>query len=306
MEIGIELIPNERCDRIVEYAVLAEKSGFDFVWVTEHYNNRSPYPILSLIAHRTSSMKIGIGVTNPYTMHPALIASNAMTIDEISGGRTILGISAGDMMTLRSIGIKRERSLRRIREAVEIIRLLFKERNVTYKGEIFSLENAEMSFFREVPIYIGAQGKKMIELGLEIGDGVMINSSNPEDFRGLKGFKKKVIACTAVCVDDDVRRAKRIARIVVGYIIAGSPRSVLEEKGIDLDRVKEIRDIIKSRRFERLDIEDELLDEFCIYGDMRSVASRIKEFADVVDQVVIGGPIARDKYKVIKEIVRYI
>ena len=108
MELGIELLPDKPYYEVEHLAVLAEKHGFDYLWLTEHYNNRNPYPLLATIAFKTTKAKIGVGVTNPYTLHPALIASTIMTIDEFSDGRAVLGISAGDIITLESLVIKRD------------------------------------------------------------------------------------------------------------------------------------------------------------------------------------------------------
>ena len=89
MKFGIELLPNTNVDKIEKYAKLAEENGFHYVWVTDHYNNRNVYVVLSLIAKATTKVLIGTGVTNPYHMNPAVIASAIATINEISNGRAI-------------------------------------------------------------------------------------------------------------------------------------------------------------------------------------------------------------------------
>ena len=139
MRLGIELLPDKPCYEVEYLAVLSENCGYESVWITEHYNNRNPYPILSLIALKTSKVEIGVGVTNPYTMHPALICSAIMTVDEISNGRAVLGISAGDKTTLESIGIRRKKPLRYVKEAVEIMKSLMNGERVEYEGEIFRM-----------------------------------------------------------------------------------------------------------------------------------------------------------------------
>ena len=297
MELGIELLPDKPYYEIEYLATLAERHGFDYIWITEHYNNRSPYPLLATIALKTAKAKIGVGVTNPYTTHPALIASMMMTIDEISYGRAILGISAGDMITLESLGIKREKPLKYVREAVEVIRNLMSGKHVNYTGEIFEV-NGKMNFSRHVPIYVGAQGEKMIRLALEIGDGVLLNVSRPEDVK-LK-TDKKIAVCSSVCIDDDVEKAKKLAKIVVGYIIAGSSRKFLEKKGIAVEKAEEIKVLISKGKFGEIQIEDDILSKFCIYGTINDVIAEIERFN--VDQFIVGSPIGKDKVKIIKEL----
>jgi len=94
MKFGIELVPNTKYYEIEFYAKLAEDSGFSHVWVTDHYNNRNVFAILSILARATNRVKIGTSVTNPFHMNPAVIASAIATINEISNGRAILGIGA--------------------------------------------------------------------------------------------------------------------------------------------------------------------------------------------------------------------
>lgn len=296
MELGVEILPDEPFYEVEYLAVLSEKSGFDYVWLTEHYNNRNPYPLLANVALKTSKAKIGVGVTNPYTMHPALIASAIMTIDEISDGRAVLGISAGDKTTLESIGVMRDKPLKFVREGVEVIRAIM--RGERYEGEIFRFSGFT-NFSREVPIFVGAQGEKMVKLALEVGDGILLNVSKPED---VVKSEKYVAVCCPVCVDDDYERAKEMAKVVVGFIIAGSSRRVLERKGIEIEKAEEIGGLIRKGRFKEIDIGEETIREFCIFGTLRDVVSEIESFE--VDQFVVGSPIGRDKAKIIRELGR--
>lgn len=292
MELGVELKPDRPFYEIEYLAKVAEDYRYDYIWITEHYNNRNPIPILTSIALKTNRAKIGVGATNPYTTHPALIASTAFTLDEISGGRAVLAISAGDKMTLNSLGIKREKALKTVREAVELIKALMIGK--TYEGEIFKCYGI-IPFARSIPIFVGAQGEKMIKLALEVGDGVILNATLPK----IK-TDKIVGLCMPVCVDEDIDRAKRIARIVVAFIIAGSSRNFAEKRGIPFDEVLRIREKISKGKFDELQIEEELIEDFCIYGSVRDVVSRIESLD--VDLFVVGTPIGRDKVKAIKEI----
>ncbi len=292
MELGIELKPDKPFYEIEYLAKLAEDYNYDYIWITEHYNNRNPVPILTAIALKTHRAKIGIGATNPYTTHPALIASTIFTLDEISGGRAVLCISAGDKMTLNNLGIKREKPLKAVREAVELIRSLMDGK--TYEGDLFKCKSI-IPFARKVPIFVGAQGSKMIELALEVGDGVILNATVPD----IK-TDKIVGVCMPVCVDDDVDKAKKIAKIVVSFIIAGSSKSFAEKEGIPYSVVKEIREKIAKGRFDEIELNGELIERFCIYGKISDVVSKIESFN--VDLFVVGTPIGRDKVRAIKEI----
>ena len=95
MKFGIEFVPNEDLNKIVERVKLAEEVGFEYAWITDHYNNKNVYETLALIAKETETIKMGTGVTNPYVRSPAISASAIATIDELSDGRATFGIGPG-------------------------------------------------------------------------------------------------------------------------------------------------------------------------------------------------------------------
>jgi 5,10-methylenetetrahydromethanopterin reductase len=106
MKFGIEFLPNEPVDKIVKLVKLAEDVGFEYAWVTDHYDNKNVYVTLGLVAEGTETIKIGPGVTNPYVRNPAITASAIATIDELSNGRATLGIGPGDKASFDALGIE--------------------------------------------------------------------------------------------------------------------------------------------------------------------------------------------------------
>ena len=128
----------------------------------------------------TNKISLGTGVTNPYTRNAAIIASSIASINELSGGRAILGIGPGDKATFDKMGIDWDKPLTKVRESVQAIRAFLAREQVNQAG----FKGAQMSFAAgKIPIYIGAQGPKMLELAGAIADGVLINASHPEDFK---------------------------------------------------------------------------------------------------------------------------
>ncbi|MEM2146403.1 MAG: LLM class flavin-dependent oxidoreductase, partial [Candidatus Jordarchaeaceae archaeon] len=103
VKLGIELVPQQKIDKIVEYIKHAEEHNFDFAWITDHYNNRNTYVTLAMAAVQTQKIKIGTGVTNPFLVNPAVTASAIASIHEVSNGRAITGIGAGDATTLKQL-----------------------------------------------------------------------------------------------------------------------------------------------------------------------------------------------------------
>lgn len=313
IKFGIEFVPTTTIDGLVSSIVQAESVGFDYVWVTDHYVNRCVYIALTVAALNTKSVKLGTGVTNPFHVHPAWTASAIATLNEISNGRAVLGLGPGDRSTLNQIGISLEKPLTAVRETVEIIRKLWTGETVNFTGDVFHLSNAKLNFkpSMSIPIYIGAQGPKMLELAGAIGDGVLINASHPKDFEyaityiregAMKAGRKiedvDVVAYAALSVDENAAKAREVARTVVAFIVAGAPDSVLERHDIKKEEVEAIRsslakgDISGAGRA----VSDASLDAFSVSGTPEECASRIEQLLKIgVTQFVAGSPLGPKK-----------
>ena len=107
------------------YGERAERLGYDSLWVTERYFHEETFSLLGYLAARTERISLGVGVVNPYTRHPALIAMAAATLDRISGGRLLLGLGRSERHVIEgAMGIPYRRSLTRLGETIEQIRAL--------------------------------------------------------------------------------------------------------------------------------------------------------------------------------------
>src|SRR2546425_9897016 len=112
---------------------MAEAPGYDDFWLADGRFFREVYACLTFCALRTRRMRLGPCVTDPFSRHPALTAMAIATLDEISGGRAVLGLGAG-VSGFRELGIDAARSAVAIREAVELIRRLLAGQSGTGKG----------------------------------------------------------------------------------------------------------------------------------------------------------------------------
>ena len=152
-----------------------EELGYDHLWLTDSsLHSRDCYAYLALAARQTQRVTLGTAVTNPYTRHPGITASSIATIDDISGGRGVLGIGAGDR-PVGALGFDAAR-LRDMRDTVGAIRRLLAGETVDMTAERFSLREAHLrlSARRDVPIFLSASGPRMLELAGEIADGVIL------------------------------------------------------------------------------------------------------------------------------------
>ncbi|GAA0943935.1 TIGR03557 family F420-dependent LLM class oxidoreductase [Actinocorallia libanotica] len=188
MQIGYKLMaegfgPKE----LVRQAIRAEEAGFDFVEISDHYHpwldeqGHSPFAwsVLGAIAARTDRIRLATGVTCPTVRyHPAIIAQAAATLALLSDGRFTLGIGSGERLNEHVVGPGFPHSVQgrqdMMREALEIIRLLWKGGYRSYQGEHLQLEDARVFDLPDEPppIAVAAGGAQAARLAAELGDGI--------------------------------------------------------------------------------------------------------------------------------------
>jgi len=314
---GIEFVPSDPVLKLAHYTKMAEQNGFDNVWITDHYNNRDVYTTLAILALNTNKIKLGTGVTNPYTRNVAITASSIAAINEISGGRAVLGIGPGDKATFDAMGIEWEQPLTTTEETVKALREFLAGKKVALDGKMVKIRGAKLAFSAgNIPIYLGAQGPKMLELAGRIADGVLINASNPKDFevavkqiavgaraagRDPKSVDVGAYACFSI--DKDANKAKNAAKIVVAFIVAGSPDMVLERHKIKVDAKKAIGGAIAKGDFGTVMslVTDDMMNAFSISGTPEECKAKVEALKKIgVTQVVAGSPIGPDKETSIK------
>ena len=165
----------------IQYVRYAEERGFEAVWQADSRLVRDAVVPMAAFAANTETITIGSGVVDCWTRNPARLASTFSTLDDLAPGRIILGIGAWWEPLASKVGVDRRRPLLAIRETVEACRALLADETVTYHGEFVHLDGVELDYVyqerrpKDVPIYIGATGDKMLELTGEIADGVVLN-----------------------------------------------------------------------------------------------------------------------------------
>jgi 5,10-methylenetetrahydromethanopterin reductase len=165
----------------MDYVRYAEDRGFEAVWQAESRLVREATVPMAAFAAVTSRLKVGSGVVNNWTRNVGLLASTFVTLDDLAPGRVLLGIGAWWEPLASKVGVDRRRPLAAMREVVEVVRRLIAMENVTFQGEFVNVEDIEIDIVhgnrspRNVPIYVGATGMRMMELAGEIGDGVLLN-----------------------------------------------------------------------------------------------------------------------------------
>lgn len=234
--------------KIVEQCALCEKLGFDSVWYPDHMvggNPASPWPevftTLALMGINTSRVMVAPLATDPLKRHPSVIAQSLATVDAVTGGRTALGIGAGEAMNLSPYGIPTTNLCAKLREALQVIRLLWTvnhENPATFEGKFYRLDHAFLQM-RPVtrphpPIYIGAFGPRMLAITGELGDGWIPFSHTPETYerclngpikraaeradRSLLDIEPAFLAATSISEDRELAR-KDIERAAKRFLV---------------------------------------------------------------------------------------
>ena len=309
MKFGIEFVPQIPLNELVDLVKLAEDVGFEYAWITDHYNNKNVYETLALIASATETIKMGPGVTNPYVRSPAISASAIATIDEISNGRATFGIGPGDKATFDALGIAWEKPVSTIKAAIADINTLLSGGKTEAGAALGGAKKVQDA----IPIYMGAQGPKMLETAGEIADGVLINASNPKDYEAAMPMIKKgigdqakdfdVAAYTATSIGTDSEAAKNAAKIVVAFIAAGSPPPVIARHGLPEGFNEQMGAFLAKGDFGGAigAVTEEALDAFSVCGTPDEFIPKIEGLAEMgVTQYVAGSPVGKDVAESIK------
>ena len=242
MSLQLLLLGDMPVAQLAERARLAEANGYSAVWVADERFYREVYSGLGQLAAHTSKVLLGPCVTDPFARHPALTAMAIATLDEISGGRAILGIGAG-ISGFAELGIGRQKPARAIREAIELVRALLRGKTVDYCGEVIAFNHGRLSFpplRPEIPIYVASNGPLGQRVAAEIADGVIMeacaSAAEVRAFRAaVEGAARKagrdpqairIIARLNTCIATDGRGARdAVRRTVARYLGAGRLRS---------------------------------------------------------------------------------
>ena len=166
---------------IVELARLAEALGFDSVWVSEHHGSSDGYlpsllPMLAGLATATERVQLGTGVILTPFHHPLRLAEDAAVVDQLSGGRLILGLGLGWRdEEFRMFGIPASERVRRTIETVDILRKAWTGDRFSHDGKVFRLDDVRVTPRPAQdpgpPIYLGGMVETSIKRAGKLGDG---------------------------------------------------------------------------------------------------------------------------------------
>jgi 5,10-methylenetetrahydromethanopterin reductase len=255
---GIWLAGDLPIPAAITLAEQAESAGVDSVWVAEGYYAREAWTTLSAIAVRTTRVLLGTGVVPVFTRHPALLAMSFASLDELSGGRVIAGIGAGERDNMADeLNYDYRSPLSAMRESIGIIRAMLSGETVDFEGKVFAARKIKLGVkvTRRIPIYAAAVGPKMCELVGELADGIYYPQTSPAfiseaNERVVTGMEKGSrpagsidrAAMIVASVHEDRDVARRIPRALLAKLIAcPEGEHILSHNGLQPEGAPAIR-----------------------------------------------------------------
>jgi 5,10-methylenetetrahydromethanopterin reductase len=303
--LGVTLMGAEAPARATDWARAAERAGLGSLWIVEDYFYPGAYTLAGAVAAVTDRILIGLGVVNPYTRHPAVLAMETAALTGVAPGRVVLGLGSSNRRWIEEqMGIPFKTPLADLREGVSIIRRLLAGERLDLHGGRFHLEGVKLEFAPKahVPILLGAKGPRALALAGEIADGalcsVLASPAHVRRVRAAAGSRAgfAVAAYVPVLVDEDGARARdRMKPLLARYLGVLHGQSILADAGVSSERTRPFREALLLGEDARHLVSDELVDTFTVAGPPAECRRRLRPFAEAgLDALVAVVPEAGD------------
>ena len=285
--LGISLMPHGPVADLVGLARIAENLGCCRCWVyDEGLATRDVYVAMTAVALATSTIRVGTGITNPYSRHPGTTASAIATIDELSGQRAFVGIGAGGGMTLGPMGIERRRPVAAVEAMVGALRGLYAGEEVDVESEGFGFRSARLDYGRaDTEIFLAGRGPRMTDLGGRLADGFVLSWVHRDLLDDhvaalrvaakIHGRRFTIVWSTMlVTTDADLW----MARESLSFRLPDSPVAVKEMIGMTEDDTRAIRDALSHGGPPAAAhlVREEWVPHFVLMGSPEAVADEMR------------------------------
>ena len=277
--------------QVLECSKILRDFKTDTIWIPETWGMEN-FSILSMISQKNSFAKIGSSIINIYSRSPASIAMGAVTIDNISDGRLILGLGTSSVPIVEDFhGYDFKNPVLRMKEYVDIIRLASSGKKISYSGQIFKLKNFTLLIkpVRErIPIYLAAINERMVNLTWDMADGVIFYLRPIDEIKKtiskMQSKRKIDVTCQLITsVSDDSEMAiSRAKQTLAFYISVGNIyREFLEKNGFE-NETKNIFEEFKKSGFKSNHelVTDKMLNSLTICGTPEECKNQLVNFRE--------------------------
>lgn len=289
MKLGYSLGSLLSIKEILECTNILSNYKHDSIWIPETWGMEE-YSMLSVVSQLDKNARIGSSIINIYSRTPSLIAMGAITIDSLSNGRLILGLgSSSESIVEEWHGMRFDRPVERMREYVDIIRLVASGNKVNYDGSFFQLKNFTLlikPLRDKIPIYLAAVNRKMVELAWEISDGVIFYLRPITELKNtiqtMQSKRKIEVASQIItCVSNDSEKARERAKKTLAFYISVGKiyREFLSKNGF-LNETRNIYDEFKKSGFTSHHelVTNHMLDSLTICGTPSESRRKVDQF----------------------------
>ncbi len=313
---------------LADLANTAEDVGYESFWVTEG-NTKDAFSNLAALASLTGDITLGTGVALIYSRAPTLVAMSTAAVDEATNQRFILGLGVGRGSVPGSghggsiesmYGVPFKKPVARVRDYIAIIRQTLKGEVVQHQREAYSIDGFRLSFRpvrSSVPIYMAAQGPRMVELAGEVADGLLFSNVSPEYIKSMMPH-----------IRAGAERASRDPTTIdIGCLIMAAPswsheatlsvwRAIAQRAAIShyekmfetMGFLSEVRAVAKALSEDDIDkavklTPRELVGALTLIGDPESWGERLEEYRNAGCALPVIRPVTstRDSIRLIKE-----
>lgn len=298
MRFSVRLSSGVGLEEFREAATVCESYGFDQIWTGNDLLRRSGLVPVVLGLDATSRIEVGSSVLNPVSLHPAEIAMLTANLQELSGGRYVLGLGAGSEVFLRWAGLEPDSPVARTRRGLRAVRDLLAGGVPDGWHERAALEDGPAP---PTKVYLGAMGPRMLALAGREADGVLALCLPPDRFGwfreqvGTVGPDFDLVCCLWVSIDDDPDAARaRLAPKVAAYAGSLAP-ATLEAGGFDVQRFADVAALVERGETEAaVSVVDEDMLRLGLVGTASEVTDRCRALAAAgVTHLSFGQPLGR-------------
>ena len=288
--LGIALMGHGLPGQTVVWSRAAEAAGLGSVWIVEDYFHPGAYALGGAVAAATERVTIGLGVVNPYTRHPALVAMETAALAGLAPGRIVLGLGSSNRKWIEGqMAIPFKTPLRGLGEAAAIVRGLLAGERVTFTGDCFSVHDVvlERPPTEPVPVLFGVKGPRALALAAEIADGVHCSIlASPAHVRRVRAAAAdrrdyRVVAYVPVAVSDDRQEARAaVRRVLARYLGVLHGQSILTDAGVGPERTLVFRDALQAGRLAPELVTDDLIDALAVAGRPSDCCAALARLAE--------------------------
>jgi probable F420-dependent oxidoreductase len=273
----------------------AERLGYEDAWSYETFQGDAITPVAAAAA-LTERMRLGTAIVPVFTRPPALVAISAASMQQLSGGRFILGVGISTPTIVQQwMGIPYETPVTRLRETVAALRAAFTGQKVTVDGKTVKINGFRLGMPLETPppLYVGAQGEQMLRIAGELGDGAIVNYITPETFPRLLGYIREGaakagrpsanldIACRILVATDGEEEIVRrnLRRELTAYVTVPQYNKYFQWIGYENEAGAALEAWNAGDRKKALSlIPDHMVESIYVFGTPERIVKRLRDY----------------------------